>query len=78
MRRNTSRFYLDRLDPCKYTLNMRPGALKVSPYMIYFARQNAANMDRVLQLRRQKLNEQMIRRSLRRAGNPKTDMPYSA
>ena len=69
-----SRFYLDRIGPCKYAINQRSGALKLTPHEVFFARKNATQLDKVLQLRRKGLQEKMIISSMKRAGKPKTDV----
>ena len=40
LRQHQSKFYLDRLDFFRMTVNNRPGATGLTPYQIYFRRNN--------------------------------------
>ena len=61
LRQFQSKFYLDRLDFPRMTVNNRPGATGMTPLQIYVRRNNQPQLPKVLALRRKKLDQIMIK-----------------
>ena len=66
LRQHQSKWWLDRLDFFKMSMNNRVGPLGFTPYQIYFARDHPRRLHAVLNVRRKRLNEALIKRSVRR------------